>query len=251
MDDMDWAKDFYTKQFQWYSTGIKDDWSIADVDRRRAEAVERLAGSGIKMVLELGCGGGWTAAAIAGNGNTVVAVDIVDDVTEYARCVSEICDGRMTVIHGDFYEIELAEKFDIVCYFDGFGIGSDEEQHRLLRRISSWLNPSGCALIDVFNPWYWAGMSRKMERSQYNDTTNYYEFDFENCRLINWIWLGDDRNQAVNQSLRCYSPADLRLLLESTGLYLQDIETYRTQSYDERVPLQQAMLYLARLVPVR
>lgn len=248
---MDWTKDFYTRQYRWTGLYAKEDLSTWAVDTRRAEVVERLAGPGAKMVLELGCGGGWTAAAIAGNGNTVVAVDIEDASAANARRVAEACDGRMTVVHGDFYEIELAEIFDVVCYFDGFGIGSDGEQRRLLRRISAWLNPRGCALIDVFSPWYWASMSGRMERSQSSDTTDRYEFDFDNCRMVDWLWPGDDEDQAVNQSLRCYSPADLRLLLEGTGLLLREIEPYRTQHYDEQVPLQQAMLYLTRLVPTR
>jgi hypothetical protein len=43
--------------------------------------------------------------------------------------------GSLRAIEGDFYETEPPGKFDVVAYFDGFGIGTDEDQRRLLRRI--------------------------------------------------------------------------------------------------------------------
>jgi hypothetical protein len=64
------------------------------------------------------------------------------------------------------------------------------------------------------------------------------------------MWHVADEAHVVTQSLRCYAPADLRLLLEETGLSLQTLEAYDTERYEHAVPLAQAMLYLAKLVPV-
>ncbi len=76
------------------------------------------------------------------------------------------------------------------------------------------------------------------------------EFDPNGCRLLQSIWpVGDDESQAVTQSLRCYSPADLRLLLEGTRLALHTIEPYESEDHEKRVSLEQAMLYLTKLVP--
>jgi hypothetical protein len=33
----------------------------------------------------------------------------------------------MTVLQGDFYEIELEGTFEVVCYWDGCGTGSDAD----------------------------------------------------------------------------------------------------------------------------
>jgi SAM-dependent methyltransferase len=181
-------------------------------------------------------------------GHTVVALDIVDAaVANTRRLAAQLPTGALTVMQGDFYEVELAGPFDVVCYFDGFGVGSDADQQRLLRRIAGWLQPAGCALIDVYAPWSWAAAAGETGR----DGAACYRtgFDAEGSRLLESIWpLGMDEAQAVTQSLRCYSPADLRLLLAGTGLALETFEPYESEEHDCQIPLLEAMFYLAKLV---
>lgn len=40
-------------------------------------------------------------------------------------------------------------------YIDGFGIGEDADQLRILKRINGWLNEDGYALRDIYEPNYW------------------------------------------------------------------------------------------------
>ncbi|MEZ4863671.1 MAG: hypothetical protein R3C14_20285 [Caldilineaceae bacterium] len=55
--------------------------------------------------------------------------------------------------------------------------------------------------------------------------------------------------QAITQSLRCYLPADLRLLLEGTGLTLHSVAPYASAwDYDKPVDLIEAEIFLAKLV---
>jgi SAM-dependent methyltransferase len=251
---MGWAKGFYTRQYELLkSPAVWATFSpnnLPERAKRRAEAVERLAGPGAKQILELGCGGGIMAGAIALRGNTVVAVDIVDAAVASARrLAAQIQTGQLTVVHGDFYTIALEDKFDVVCYFDGFGVGADADQRRLLRRMAAWLKPGGCALIDIYCPWAFA--NNMGEVYQEGDVMSRSGFDADGCRLEDTIWfVGEDESHAVTQSLRCYSPADLRLLLEGTGLALHTIEPYASAwDYDKPVPLQDAEIYLTKLVP--
>lgn len=250
---MEWTKGFYTRQYEWLKSPTV--WATFSPDNlperaiNRAAAVERLAGPGVKHILELGCGGGIMATAIALRGNRVIAVDIVDAAVANARrLATQIKKGSLTVVQGDFYEIALEGKFDVVCYFDGFGIGTDVDQRRLLRRIAGWLNPNGCALIDIYVPWHFAGDNGEVE--QEGNIMYQSDFDAAGCRLEESLWLVDgDESQAVTQSLRCYSPADLRLLLEGTELTLHTIEPYASAwDYDKPVSLQKAAIYLAKLV---
>ena len=249
----DWTKKFYTKQYQLLdSVAAWGRFFPADPPgnrQRRAEAVERLAGPGVKRVLELGCGGGLTAGAIALLGHHVVAVDIVETAAASARRIAaQLPNGAMRVVQGDFYQIELDDTFDVVCYFDGFGIGSDADQRRLLRRIAGWLNPQGCALIDVYNPWYFGRDNG--EAYQEGQVMYRSDFDAAGCRLEETLWPVGDESQAVTQSLRCYSPADLRLLLEGSGLALHSYEPYDSGfQFDKQVPLKEAAIYLAHLLP--
>ena len=76
------------------------------------------------------------------------------------------------------------------------------------------------------------------------------EFDADGCRLEQTYWpAAEDQSQSVTQSLRCYSPADLRLLLEGTRLALHTIEPYESDDHEKRVPLKQAAHYLTKLMP--
>ncbi|MGH2640670.1 MAG: hypothetical protein ACRDGO_03110 [Actinomycetota bacterium] len=62
------------------------------------------------------------------------------------------------------------------------------------------------------------------------------------------MWRTGHEDDAVTQSLRCYAPADLRLLLENTELDLVEVEPYSDQWYGEPIALDAAMVYLAKLV---
>ena len=74
-------------------------------------------------------------------------------------------------------------------------------------------------------------------------------FDAEGSRMTERMWRAGQEDSAVTQALRCYSPADLRLLVEGTGINLDSVEPYADESYGASSPMGDSMLYLARLVP--
>lgn len=247
---MDWVKDFYSKQYQllnspywWQRLSMSDP---PDYAKKNAADIERLARPGHKRVLELGCGGGVTAGAIALLGHSVVAVDLVEAATENAeRIAAELPHGSLSVLTADFYELEFTELFDVVCYFDGFGVGSDADQQRLLKRIASWLRPDACAIIDIYSPWLIAARATGAPYQE-GDLMLRSEFDAEHSRHLESYWHADiDESRAVTQRLRCYSPADLRLLLTGTGLALETFEPYGEEG---PCPLIESWYYRAKLV---
>ncbi len=246
---MDWVKDFYTRQYAmmnspywWQQMSPSDPPEYA---RRTAAAIERFAGPGTKRVLELGCGGGVVAGTIAFLGHTVTAVEIIDAAIENVRRIAaEVPNGELTAVQGDFYELEFPEKFDVVCYFDGFGVGSDADQRRLLKRTAGWLEPNGCAVIDIYSPW---GVAAANGETSQEETMYGVEFDADGSRQLASQWpVGADQSEAITQYLRCYSPADLRLLLEGTGLVL---ETYEAYGDEGPCPLIESWFYRSKLVP--
>ena len=248
---VDWVADFYAKQYEWADWRRR--WSEFHPDERdlHVDAVTRHAGSESLRILELGSGIGTTAAALAVAGHDVVAVELLGELAAYTQeLASVVTGGSLRAIAGDFYEIEPPGRFDVVAYFDGFGIGSDEDQRRLLRRIVGWLVPNGCVLIDVFLPWFWAGRAGNEEEFPKGSGVRYFDgFDAEECRMTERMWRVGHEGDAVTQSLRCYSPADLRLLLEGTGLLVLEVEPFTDEMYGEPCPLADAMLYLASLTP--
>jgi len=252
--DQPWARDFYARQDEWADVSRDP---ITDMHRRNADLVHRLAGGRIGRVLELGAGGGQNAAALADLGYSVTAVELVPSVAQNAlELAAQPRQGQLRVIVGDFYEVELPDRYDIVCYWDGFGVGSDDDQQRLLRRVAGWLMPDGFALIEVYTPWYWSGIARSGmagRETQFGGVSRRYGFDADGSRMLDTWWPVGREAEAVSQSLRCYSLADLRLLLEGTGFVIESVEP--RGAYDpardrfvEDAPLEQSMQYLAKLV---
>ncbi len=245
---MKWARQFYAKQNEWIGNYMGN---ITTAHRKNAAIIQRLSGNKVGRLLELGSGGGQNAVAVADLGYSVVTIELVPTAVKNAQqLATQLQKGNIHIIEGDFYEVEFTNPFDIVCYWDGFGIGTDADQQRLLKRIAHWLQPTGFALIEVYTPWYWANEAgRQMDLG---NVCRRYDFDAENCRMLDRWWPVDQEEQAVTQSLRCYSPDDLQTVVKGTHLVLESVEprgafiAEKNQFVDD-VPIEQAMSFLATL----
>jgi SAM-dependent methyltransferase len=245
---MDWPQDFYAKQGEWSGcyTGLPEQG-----DHHRAEVVSDALAGRPSRILELGAGGGQSACATAQRGHDVTAVELVARSAVHARSLaSHAAPGTLRIVEGDFYTLELSGPFDAICYWDGFGVGTDEQQQRLLKRIAGWLSVSGIVLLDVYTPWYWAKVAgRQMDAPTF---TRRYGFDADGCRMLDDWWPAGRPAERVTQSLRCYSPQDLRLLTAGAGLAVVEVVAggavdYEAGAYLPSVPLEHAMQYRAVL----
>ena len=222
---VDWTKDFYTRSRErWGPSGILPH------HRERAAQIERLCGPGKKRVLELGAGAGGTAAAVADLGHDILAVDIAPPAAAYTReLAQEPRAGTLTVQEADFFTATFAGPFEVVAYWNGFGVGNDTDQRRLLARIAAeWLAPNGVVLLDVANPRFWqriAGGEQRVETDGAGVFIKRTDFDPVGCRFVEqWTAADDPTGRTDTQSIRCYSPADVLLLLEGTGLTINHAE---------------------------
>ena len=246
---MEWVQDFYKEQYR-ITEGMADaitkfDEALVDKVESNTVVKERL------KILELGGGLGLFAVAAAKRGYEVTVIELVPSAVEKIRelALEHDVEEKLNIIQGDFYDVDLPNDFDVVCYWDGFGVGSDDDQKLLLQRIDNWLSPTGVALIDIYTPWYWAKVSgREMKIGEKSHRR--YGFDAEGCRMLDTWWSTD--SPKVTQSLRCYSPADLNMLLSETSLFLHSNKPGGEMDYDkwvftENVPLERAMTFLAVL----
>lgn len=222
---MDWVKDFYTRKSEWFGPS-----GILDHHRARAATVERLGKAGPKRVLELGAGAGGSAAATADLGHSVVALELSSLRAQYARdLAAQERAGALTILEADFYTVELAGPFDVVTYWNGFGIGTDADQRRLLQRIAGeWLAPDGCILIDVFSPWQWVRVAGTEERDEESDLIQRNDFDPVGCRFLDHWWPVSNPTERITQSIRCYTPGDFLLLMQNIPLVVQRWEVDET-----------------------
>ncbi|MBN2056520.1 class I SAM-dependent methyltransferase [bacterium] len=220
VEDRSWVREFYDSAVKWWG----DSWYEGENLRPRFAQVERFVGTAPKTLLELGAGTGETAAFLAAAGYTVTAVDISAVNHELLQRIAAHYPG-VTAIRGDFLTAAIPGKFDAVCLFEAFGMGTDPDQRNLLRRIATeWLVPDGIVIMDVYHPFgpiRQAGSSRSLERLEnVAGSVDMTERSFYDAVLGRWIdeWASVGGIEPPRtQSIRCYTPADLLLLLERTG----------------------------------
>lgn len=246
-----WSTSFY--DFQSRLTGAYDE-PIHPHHHQQVERITQYLGGPAKL-LELGAGGGQFAVAAALRGHTVTALELREAGSAHTRELAAQHGVQVQTLTGNFYTADPG-LYDAVCYWDGFGIGSDDEQQQLLERIQRWLHPGGAAYIDVFTPWYWAqhaGFVCDLGASGGPaGLIQTYGFDADACCLTDNYAPADE--PAQTQRLRCYSPADVRLLLRGTGLELSEVwpggrYDTRTLTWHPEVPLGQAQTFAAVLRP--
>jgi len=259
---LSWVKPYYTRAGEyWGPPGYSQDFFD------RLAAMERLCGTGAKRVLELGAGTGEAAAVMADAGHSVLALEFSPTrIPSIVALADQPRRGSLEALGADFYSVSLPCEFDVVCYWDGFGVGSDSDQRRLLKRIASeWLKTEGTVLIDVFSPYKWIRETEKEWVLERNHSSHRFRqrrrfnFDPVNGRFRDtWCPIDDetgvcDETLAITQNIRCYNPADFELLLEGTGLTLEsthiDGEPFHFRSLEAASdhPLWSAWSYLAKL----
>jgi SAM-dependent methyltransferase len=184
-------------------------------------------------ILDLGSGGGATSAALADAGHHVTAIEFSPPRAAFtSQLIEQPRSGTLIFLEADFYTVDLAQKFDVVTYWDGFGVGTDEDQRILLKRIShEWLKESGCLIMDIFNPYKAArdaGSEKRLPPLKgvpgSVEMINRHFFDPAVSRWIDEWEPVEHPEDTMAQTIRCYSPADLKLLLEGTGLRLTRVE---------------------------
>lgn len=214
---MDWVREYYTEQARTFGSS-----DITDYHRTCAAVLTGAAGGTPRTVLDLGCGNGAIALVLARGGASVMAVELNEVDAKRAAEFSAAEPVDLNVINADFYSVDLKKRFDLVYCWDGFGVGDDDDQQRLLRRIAAdWLQPAGKAVIDVFSPDYWiamAGTSQAFRDRTDAEWRREIRFDEDRSRMIDQ-WKTSAKPSVVrSQSLRCYAPAEFAALAESGGL---------------------------------
>jgi SAM-dependent methyltransferase len=103
-------------------------------------------------VLDLACGHGRIANALAERGCRVTGLDATPSFLELARRDAATRGVEVDYVEGDMRSLPWADRFDgIVCWFTSFGYFSDDENRRVLAQALDALKPGGLFAIDVHN----------------------------------------------------------------------------------------------------
>ncbi|MFD2830649.1 class I SAM-dependent methyltransferase [Corticicoccus populi] len=239
----EWEKDFYAEQYEMMKTiNVKKDESLGSTLLEQAGRVP-------SRVLELGSGDGSLSRVLSESVKSVTAVELVTDMVEYSKGFNI---PNVHYINDDFYTVSFNHSFDLILYIDGFGIGSDDDQLKLLKKIKYWMDADGTVLIDIYHPDYWRKTAgRKMQLSK--NIIREYGFDKDESVMRDSWWYTGREEEAVSQHLKCYTADEIYYLcnkagLEVTGYFPGGKMDYETFTYYEVSPLSECMMYRIKAV---
>jgi nitroreductase/SAM-dependent methyltransferase len=126
-------------------------WFHPDLDPDFAMALSRL-GISEGTVLDLGCGPGTQAIALARSGFDVTAVDIAEAAIQGARQRAGEAGVAVRFIVGDVLSLDLDKHFDLILDRGVLHCFADKNQRRCyIEHIHEWLKPGGVLLLKCFS----------------------------------------------------------------------------------------------------
>ena len=245
---MEWAKQFYKQQFllsKMEYEGMSHSYYLDEVEK-----VSEQFGKPFHKVLEIGAGVGYLANALASQEKDITTIELVDELVAFAKKNST---APVRILCGDFYEIDVPGPFDCILYIDGFGVGEDTDQLRLLKRIHHWLKDDGYALIDIYEPNYWRHIYKgQMMPVKNSSVARQYDFDENTARLSDTWWHTELDLGKWTQSLKCYTPQQIHALcqqanLDIVGYFPGGEMNFETWSYYEPASLDYCISYRIKL----
>lgn len=217
----------------WYVTAFRSDYREVyphrDVASARRE-VRWILEQGVEgPILDLCCGFGRHAVALAEAGYAVTGLDLSADLLRQMPDLEggEVLAGRR--IRADARRLPfLAASFHgLVNLFSSFGYFGDVGDAEVLDDIARVLAPGGRAVLDLMNPdRIRAGLvpeSRTERDGLVIDEVRALEDEGRRVTKSVQITFPDGRVESWREDVRMYEPAELHVLLAARGLEVQRV----------------------------
>jgi SAM-dependent methyltransferase len=232
MSETEWWSEFFSKVWpKVQADGYLPERTASECDLM-SRLLELQPGA---RVLDVPCGTGRHAVELARRGFQLTGVDFNPDFVDLARAAGRNSGASPTFVVSDMREFTTPSSFDAAfCYFGSFGYFLDDGDARYLRAIARALRPGGRFLIDthlvetllpVFREreWFWADPPKNSRRVVEERTWNVRTSRVD----VLWSIYDHTGTESANTSIRIYTLAELRALLEATGFE-------RVEGYDGR-----------------
>lgn len=235
--------EFYKQQYKWLEDLI-DPASYLIHSKRRIESLLEEISFQPKWALELGSGNGYEAIAMSKMHIQVDAIEVVEEAIQSAKSLAEKFQAQVNFLQEDFFKFEPDKSYDLVYYLDGFGVGSDQDQEDLLKKINQWLSENGRAYIEVYNPKYWLKV-KGVQMTLSDHLIRTYDYDLSNHRMVD-TW--EEAGKKERQSLRCYRLEEMKTMCQKSDLEIIQVfpggaMDYDRGTYQEIASLDTCMLY--------
>ena len=196
-------------------------------------------------VLDVGCGPGRHALALAANGINVVGLDISQRFVDLGNesAASSAREGTVQFIKGEARNLTFNAEFDAVISLcqGGFGlVGRTEDgaaDDAVLNGMAAALKPGGRLGVSAFSAYF---MLRHLEDHDAFDAST--GVNHERTEIRN----ADGAATEVDLWTTCFTPRELRLLLERAGLVVQAIHSVTPGSYETAKPNTDSPEFFAR-----
>ncbi len=144
-----WSKIFGPEYLELYEPQLTPERTEADVEA----LVATLSLRPPLRILDIACGQGRHAIALAKRGFEVVGTDLSTFLLEVARTRTREAGLAVEYVHSDMRELPFTGEFDVaVNLFTAFGYFAEEEEHqRALSRFAQALRPGGRLVLEMIN----------------------------------------------------------------------------------------------------
>jgi len=181
-------------------------------------------------ILDLACGHGRHAIALAQRGYRVTGQDLSDAFLERARSDAAAAGVDVRWVRGDMRSIPFAAEFDaVINVFTAFGyLESDSEDLKVLREVHKALKPGGQFLIEYIHH---AGLLRRYRDAnveRHDDgliVVDESRFNLLNGRneVRTTMCFTGGRSAEHRHSVRVYAVTELTRMLRDAGLGIRAV----------------------------
>jgi 2-polyprenyl-3-methyl-5-hydroxy-6-metoxy-1,4-benzoquinol methylase len=171
--------------------------------------------------LDIACGSGRHAVALAENGFQVTANDLSSTLLREAKKLAESKNLTLTFTHTDMREIAFEQEFDlIVQLFTSFGyFENEDEDNAVLQNVARALKPSGWYVLDFLNEQFVRNTLQPETRRTLDTLDVFEQRMIFGERVVKSISLRENgTTHRFIESVRLYSQEELTAMLTAVGL---------------------------------
>ncbi len=223
------------KKRQWFEELFNDDFARTlprldprYLDREVGFIEDALGCDKGATILDLGCGPGEQAVALASRGYEVIGVDL--SLAMLARASDEAAEKgqRINFLQGDMRDLTFDEAFDgIYCFNTTFGYFDDGKNAEVVQKIHRALRRGGRFLLDVVNRDYIAPRTPSMVWFEGDGCVCMDEVQLNglNSRLVvkRTMMMEDGRQREIEYQIRLYALHELGKLLHDSGFRVAEV----------------------------